>query len=82
MYLAVLLFLVTRAAWVSLDISIKCVGASLLPPSPFLLSLCAPDNIIEGNYYNNVIQTCHICLKKIIIILLRILCTEMLSSSC
>ena len=36
-YLVVLLFLVTRAAWVSLDISIKCVGAScsFLPPFSF-----------------------------------------------
>ena len=42
-YLAVWLFLVTRAAWVSAEISIKCVGASRSFPLPFLLSLCAPD---------------------------------------
>ena len=39
-YLAVLLLLVTRAAWVSLEISIKCVGALRsfpLPLPPFIM---------------------------------------------
>ena len=36
-YLAVLLFLVTRAAWVNLEISIKCVGALRSFPPPLSL---------------------------------------------
>ena len=50
-YLAVLLFLVTRAACVSLKILIKCVGASHSFPLPFpsFIALCAPDTTLANH---------------------------------
>ena len=53
-----LLFLVTRAAWVSFEFFIKSVGASRSFPLPFPPSLCTP---IISCTVKQEIQSCRFC---------------------